>query len=69
MIETFARTYKAASVYGGSEEIMVDLGVRQAMKFYPEDARLQWCNRLLPIHRPKTLDCTCVHAKVVFTFK
>jgi len=40
VVETFARTYKAASVYGGSEEIMVDLGVRQAMKFYPTDARL-----------------------------
>jgi alkylation response protein AidB-like acyl-CoA dehydrogenase len=40
VVETFARTYKAASVYGGSEEIMVDLGVRQAMKFYPADARL-----------------------------
>lgn len=40
VIETFHRTYKAGSVYGGSEEIMVDLGVRQAMKFYPTDARL-----------------------------
>ena len=40
VIECFHRTYKAASVYGGSEEIMVDLGVRQAMRFYPEDARL-----------------------------
>jgi len=40
VVETFARTYKAAAVYGGSEEIMVDLGVRQAMKFYPMDARL-----------------------------
>jgi len=40
VIETFHRTYKAGSVYGGSEEIMVDLGVRQAMKFYPQEARL-----------------------------
>jgi alkylation response protein AidB-like acyl-CoA dehydrogenase/predicted heme/steroid binding protein len=39
-VETFARTYKAGSVYGGSEEIMVDLGVRQALRFYPLDARL-----------------------------
>ncbi len=40
VVETFARTYKAAAVYGGSEEIMLDLGVRQALKFYPADARL-----------------------------
>jgi alkylation response protein AidB-like acyl-CoA dehydrogenase len=40
VVETFARTYKAASVYGGSEEIMVDLGVRQALKLYPPEARL-----------------------------
>lgn len=40
IVETFARTYKAGAVYGGSEEIMVDLGVRQAMKFYPPNAKL-----------------------------
>jgi len=40
VVETFHRTYKAASVYGGSEEIMLDLGVRQALKTYPLDARL-----------------------------
>jgi len=40
VVETFARTYKAGAVYGGSEEIMVDLGVRQAMKFYPPNAKL-----------------------------
>lgn len=40
VVETFARTYKAGAVYGGSEEIMVDLGVRQAMKSYPPEAKL-----------------------------
>jgi alkylation response protein AidB-like acyl-CoA dehydrogenase/predicted heme/steroid binding protein len=40
VIETFARTYKAGAVYGGSEEIMVDLGVRQALKSYPPNAKL-----------------------------
>lgn len=40
VVETFARTYKAGAVYGGSEEIMVDLGVRQALKFYPPNAKL-----------------------------
>ena len=40
VIETFHRTYKGPSIYGGSEEIMVDLGVRQALKDYPRDARL-----------------------------
>merc|ERR1711871_1034026 len=40
VVETFHRTYKAGSVYGGSEEIMVDLGVRQAMRGYPADAHL-----------------------------
>jgi len=40
VIEMFHRTYKIPSVYGGSEEIMADLAVRQAMKGYPSMARL-----------------------------
>lgn len=40
VVETFHRTYKVPSVYGGSEEIMADLSVRQAMKSYPAQARL-----------------------------
>jgi alkylation response protein AidB-like acyl-CoA dehydrogenase/predicted heme/steroid binding protein len=40
IIEMFHRTYKIPSVYGGSEEIMADLAVRQAMKGYPSMARL-----------------------------
>ncbi|ORX56265.1 acyl-CoA dehydrogenase NM domain-like protein [Hesseltinella vesiculosa] len=39
-IETFQRTYKFSAILGGSEEIMADLGVRQAMKYFPRDARL-----------------------------
>jgi len=39
-IEAFQRTYKFASILGGSEEIMADLGVRQAMRNYPAEARL-----------------------------
>jgi len=40
IIESFHRTYKIPSVYGGSEEIMADLAVRQAIKGYPIHARL-----------------------------
>ncbi|KAI9311301.1 acyl-CoA dehydrogenase/oxidase [Dichotomocladium elegans] len=40
MIETLQRTYKFTAILGGSEEIMADLGVRQAMKKFPTDARL-----------------------------
>ena len=40
VIETFHRAYKVPAVYGGSEEIMADLAVRQAMKDYPQRARL-----------------------------
>lgn len=40
IVETFHRTYKVPSVYGGSEEIMADLAVRQAIKAYPPAARL-----------------------------
>ena len=39
-IETLQRTYKFTAILGGSEEIMADLGVRQAMKSFPKDARL-----------------------------
>lgn len=40
IVETFHRVYKVPSVYGGSEEIMADLAVRQAIKAYPQHARL-----------------------------
>lgn len=39
-IELLNRTYKFSAILGGSEEIMADLGVRQAMKKFPTDARL-----------------------------
>lgn len=39
-LEAFQRTYKFASVLGGSEEIMADLGVRQAMRMFPRSAKL-----------------------------
>merc|ERR1719247_3264661 len=39
-VEVFSRAYKVPSVYGGSEEIMADLAVRQAIKAYPPQARL-----------------------------
>jgi alkylation response protein AidB-like acyl-CoA dehydrogenase len=39
-IETLQRTYKFTSILGGSEEIMADLGVRQALKNMPSSARL-----------------------------
>jgi len=40
VVEAFHRTYKIPSVYGGSEEIMADLAVRQAIKAYPQHAKL-----------------------------
>lgn len=40
IVETFHRVYKVPSVYGGSEEIMADLAVRQAIKAFPPSARL-----------------------------
>mmetsp|Transcript_18890 Transcript_18890/g.48462 ORF Transcript_18890/g.48462 Transcript_18890/m.48462 type:complete len:516 (+) Transcript_18890:65-1612(+) len=40
IVETFHRAYKVPAVYGGSEEIMADLAVRQAIKNYPAHARL-----------------------------
>lgn len=39
-IEMMQRTYKFASILGGSEEIMADLGVRQALRAYPQNAKL-----------------------------
>jgi len=39
-IENIQRTFKFASILGGSEEIMADLGVRQAMAMFPQDAKL-----------------------------
>ncbi|KAH6571860.1 hypothetical protein BASA60_006944 [Batrachochytrium salamandrivorans] len=39
-IEVFQRTYKFSAILGGSEEIMADLGIRQAMRVFPKDARL-----------------------------
>jgi alkylation response protein AidB-like acyl-CoA dehydrogenase len=39
-VESIQRTYKFASILGGSEEIMADLGVRQALQFFPPNAKL-----------------------------
>jgi len=39
-IERFQRAIKFTAVYGGSEEIMVDMAVRMATKNFPENARL-----------------------------
>lgn len=36
VIEHFHRTYKFDSILGGTEEILMDLGVRQAMKKMPK---------------------------------
>lgn len=38
-VEMFNRTYKFDAILGGAEEVLADLGVRQAMKFMPK-ARL-----------------------------
>lgn len=40
VVEMFHRTYKFDAILGGTEEILADLGVRQAMKFMPKDAKL-----------------------------
>ena len=40
MIERFQRTHKFASILGGSEEIMADLGIKMAQRTYPSNARL-----------------------------
>jgi hypothetical protein len=36
VIEMFNRTYKFDAILGGAEEVLADLGVRQAMKFMPK---------------------------------
>ncbi len=36
VIENFNRTYKFDAILGGAEEVLGDLGVRQAMKFMPK---------------------------------
>lgn len=36
VIEMFHRTYKFDAILGGAEEVLADLGVRQAMKFMPK---------------------------------
>ncbi|KAJ3026410.1 UNVERIFIED_CONTAM: hypothetical protein HDU68_005708 [Siphonaria sp. JEL0065] len=40
IIEQFQRVNKFGAILGGAEEVLLDLGVRQAMKVYPKDARL-----------------------------
>lgn len=40
IIENFQRTVKYGAILGGSEEIMADLGVRQALKYFPPHAKL-----------------------------
>jgi hypothetical protein len=35
-IEQAQRTYKFDSILGGSEEVLMDLGVRQASKYMPK---------------------------------
>ncbi|WFD33823.1 hypothetical protein MCUN1_000643 [Malassezia cuniculi] len=39
-IEHYHRTYKFDAILGGSEEILADLGIRQALRSYPRDVRL-----------------------------
>ena len=39
-IEMFQRTQKFDAILGGAEEVLGDLGVRQAMRKMPRDARL-----------------------------
>ncbi|KAK4539406.1 hypothetical protein LTR36_010969 [Oleoguttula mirabilis] len=36
VVEMFHRTYKFDAILGGAEEVLADLGVRQAMKFMPK---------------------------------
>jgi alkylation response protein AidB-like acyl-CoA dehydrogenase len=38
VVERFQRATKFGAILGGSEEIMADLGVRQAMKRFPKVA-------------------------------
>eukprot|EP01061_Rhynchopus_euleeides_P020405 TRINITY_DN331_c0_g1_i7.p1 TRINITY_DN331_c0_g1~~TRINITY_DN331_c0_g1_i7.p1 ORF type:complete len:520 (+),score=234.70 TRINITY_DN331_c0_g1_i7:43-1602(+) len=39
-LENFTRFQKYGAVYGGSEEICADLGIRQALRSFPKDAKL-----------------------------
>ena len=39
-VSRMQKSFKFAAVYGGSEEIMLDLGVRQAIKIFPRTAKL-----------------------------
>lgn len=39
-VERHMKSFKLASVYGGSEEVMVSLAVRQALRVFPKNARL-----------------------------
>jgi len=40
MIEKFQRSQKMQAILGGSEEILADFAMRQAMKVFPPDAKL-----------------------------
>ncbi len=40
VIEMFHRTYKFDAILGGAEEVLGDLGVRQAMARMPKNAKL-----------------------------
>lgn len=39
-VERMQKSYKFATIYGGSEEIMADLGIKMAMKEIPKGAKL-----------------------------
>lgn len=40
LVERHMKSFKLASVYGGSEEIVLSLAVRQSLKIFPKNARL-----------------------------
>lgn len=40
IVEKFQKTYKFGAILGGSEEIMADLGIRQAMSTFPATSKL-----------------------------
>ncbi|WFC95245.1 hypothetical protein MBRA1_001892 [Malassezia brasiliensis] len=39
-VEMYHRTYKFDAILGGSEEILADLGLRQALRFFPKNVKL-----------------------------
>ncbi len=39
-VERIYREVKASAILGGSEEIMTDMGVRMASRYYPKTAKL-----------------------------